>query len=231
MCSSDLFTITRAVTPIAGLELVQNETAASGGQDAEVPTEAAKRAPQLFRTMGRAVTAADYEEHSKQFGVGKARARSGGWNRIELFVAPAGGGQPSDTLKEDLRSYFEKKRIMTAILDVRDPTYVNVFIEGKLEIEAYYFAQQIQQQAQNKVTEILAFEAVDFEDKLYLSKVYEAIESIEGVKGVHISRFARLDSTRDLPENGTLTFGWSEIPIAGHAIGISLTVTGGRLDQ
>ncbi|MFZ1984558.1 MAG: putative baseplate assembly protein [Desulfatitalea sp.] len=224
-------TISKAVTAVASLEGVFNAAPAVGGTDAEAIADAAVRGPQLFRTMGRAVTARDYETQAMRFGVGKARARSGGWNRIELFVAPAGGGQPTDTLKEDLRAYFEDKRMLTAVLDVRDPAYINVFIEGQLEVEAYFFAEQVQQRVQDAVRRLLAFDNVTFEDKLFISKVYEAIEAIEGVKGVNISRFARADSTGALPEGGSLVFGWSEIPQAGYAAGIQVTVSGGRSDS
>lgn len=225
------FTIVDPVTAIGSLALVFNEQPATGGTDAEALAEAVRRAPKLFRAMDRAVTARDYEEHAMQFGVGKARARTGSWNRIELFVAPVGGGQPSDTLKEDLRNYFEDKRIMTALLDVRDPDYINVFVEGTLEVEAYYFSKQVQQQTENAISALLAFEAVRFQDKLYLSKLYEAIEAIEGVKGVNVTRFARSDSVENLPADGTLAFGWSEIPHSGYSAGIKLTVIGGRSDS
>lgn len=223
--------ISQAVTNISDLQLVFNKSAATGGADAEPISEAAERGPQLFRAMGRAVTARDYEEHAQQFGVGKARARTGGWNRIELFVAPVGGGQPTDTLKADLRAYFENKRIMTSILDVRNPSYINVFIEGTLEVQAYFFTEQVQQQVENAVSNLLAFDQVDFEKKLYLSKVYEAIEAVEGVRGVNITRFALADSAEAIPGDGTLKFGWNEIPQAGYGTGILLTVLGGRRDS
>lgn len=220
-------TITEA--DIDQLELVFNEGPAAGGAEVEPSGEAAQRGPQLFRTMGRAVTARDYEVHARQFGVGKARARAAGWNRIDLFIAPVGGGLPSDTLKEDLRAYFEDKRIMTSIVEMRDPTYASVYIEGTLEVEAYYFTQQVQEQVESAVRGLLAFDNVSFEAKLYLSKVYEAIEAIQGVRGVNISRFARADSTTGLPQDGTLRFGWNEIPQAGYEKGIQfLEVIGGR---
>jgi hypothetical protein len=221
--------ITKAVTSIDHLEHVFNELAATGGSDAEDSTEASARGPNLFRAMGRAVTAQDYEDHARNFGVGKVRARAGGWNRIELYVAPVGGGYPSDTLKEDLRAYFDDKRVLTSILDIHDPVYINVFVEGTLEVEPYFFADQVQQQVENAVQELLTFDNVEFEDRLYLSKVYEAVEDVEGVAGVNITRFARSDSVEDLPSDGTLRFAWSEIPRAGFGEGVMLTeVRGGH---
>jgi hypothetical protein len=220
--------ITKDVSDIDGLEQVFNEKQASGGQDAETVAEAAARAPRLFRTMGRAVTAGDYEALALQFGAGKARARGAGWNRIELFVAPAGGGFPSDTLKEQLRAEFRSKRIMTALVDVRDPRYTNVWIEGTLYVEAYFFTDQIRQRAEDAVRALLDFDRVSFQDRLYVSKVYEAIEAIDGVRAVSVDRFASTASLTAVPPDGILTFGYDEIPVAGHPEGIRFTqVIGG----
>lgn len=222
--------IDTAVASIDGLEEVWNRRQASGGQDAQSVADAAARAPNQFRTMGRAVTAGDFEALALQFGAGKARARGAGWNRVELFVAPAGGGFPSDTLKEELRAVFRSRRMMTTIVDVHDPRYEKVFIEGTLYVEAYFFADQIRQQAENAVRSLLEFDRVRFADRLYLSKVYEAIEAIEGVRAVSVDRFSTGSVTAtNLPPEGILTFGYDEIPVAGHPEGIRFTqVIGGQ---
>lgn len=211
------YTIVKAVTPIDQLEHVFNDSPAVGGTDAESTEEAVAKGPQVFRAQQRAVTATDYEAHARAFGVGKARAHAASWNRIELFVAPEGGGQPTDTLKEDLRNYFEDKRVMTSIIDIRDPVYVNVCIQGTLEINAYYFTEQVQQRVSRAVAELLAFENVDFGYTLYLSKFYEAIEAIEGVASVYITHLFKVyfdppQVEEPLPEDGKLDFEWNEIP-------------------
>jgi uncharacterized phage protein gp47/JayE len=220
-------TITKAVSQIEALQGVFNRRPAGGGADHEPITEAVQRGPQLFRARSRAVTAADYEAYAKEFGVGKVRARAGSWNRVDLYVAPAGGGYPSETLKADLRTYFEDKRPVTVFVEVRNPVYVAVFIEGELEVEPYFITRQVQQQAEKAVRDLLAFEQVNFGQKLYLSKIYETIEKIEGVAGVYIKRFARANPAGELPSDGILTFDWAEIPQIG-AGGLTLTVRGGR---
>lgn len=207
------YTISKAVSSVDDLKLVFNEQPATGGADSESSETAAQRGPRLFRSMRRAVTAEDYEAHALEFGLAKARARAVAWNHIEIFVAPIGGGQPSDTLKEDLRKYFNDKRMMSAIVDIRDPVYVNVCMAGSLEIDAYHFTEQIQQQVANAVANLLAFDQVDFQFRLYLSKIYEAVEQIEGVTSLHVSRLSA-DATDTLPEKGLLQFGWDEIPAA-----------------
>ena len=223
-------TITGIVTSLDGLEQVFNPRDASGGRDRETVEEAARRAPRMFRAQDRAVTAADYESHALRFGVGKARARGAGWNRVELFVAPSGGGYPSDTLKEDLRHEFDARRMLGSILEIRDPRYVEVWVDATLHVDPYFYADDVRLKAEAAVRELLRFESVRFGDQLYLSKVYEALERIEGLQAVNVERFARSESGPPaLPADGTLRFGWEEIPVAGHASGIRFTeVVGGQ---
>jgi predicted phage baseplate assembly protein len=213
-------TIAKAVTNIPRLKKTSNEQPANGGMDIESVQDAAARAPRQFRSMDRAVTTQDYESHALSLGVGKARARAASWNRIELYIAPAGGGYPTDTLKQDLLRYFEQKRMLTSILDVLDPVYVPVYIEGELEVEPYVFQQRVRQGAEAAVQQFLSFDQRRFQDVLYLSKIYEAIEAVPGVNSVNITRFAKPGSSTALPESGKLTFEWDQIPVAGHPTGI-----------
>jgi hypothetical protein len=222
--------ILTAVTAIVNLKKVSNPLAATGGSEREAIDEAVQRAPRQFRSMGRAVTSEDYESHALQFGVGKARARAAGWNTVELYVAPAGGGYPTDTLKEDLSAYFESRRIMTSLLDLLDPTYVRIAIRGTLIVEPYFFTEQVKARVQEAVTTLLSFDEVDFEQTLYLSSVYQVIENVDGVTAVNVTMFKREDdpSSPDLPLDGKLQMGWNEIPVASFVDGISLdAVTGG----
>ena len=222
-------TIVKAVTTISPrLKKTSNDQAANGGMDIESVQDAAARAPRQFRSMDRAVTTQDYESHALSLGVGKARARAPSWNRIELYIAPASGGYPTDTLKQDLLRYFEQKRMLTSILEVLDPVYVPVFIEGELEVEPYVFQQQVRQAAESAIQRFMSFDQRRFQDVLYLSKIYEAIEAVPGVNAVNITRFAKPGSATPVPESGKLTFDWAEIPVAGRPTGIAFTqVTGG----
>lgn len=204
-------TINKAVHSIDHLASVFNSQPATGGADSESSETAVKRGPNLFRSMRRAVTAEDYEAHALEFGLAKARARAVAWNHIEIYVAPIGGGQPTDTLKEDLRKYLDDKRMMSTVIDIKNPQYVNVCIGGTLEIDAYHFTEQVQQQVANAVAYLLDFEQVDFNFRFYLSKIYEAIENIQGVSSVFVNRLA-LENVDSIPANGKLEFAWNEIP-------------------
>jgi len=223
-------TISKVVTDLPRLKRVTHSQPASGGADREPLAEAVRRGPQLFRSMGRAVTAADYEAHARSLGVAKARVVAAG-PRVDLYVAPVGGGQPSDSLKEDLRVHFEDKRIVTSIVRILGPTYVEVLLEGILEVEPLFQRNEVQRRVEDALRALWTFDRVDFGDTLYVSKVYEAVEAIDGVAGVSITRFGRGDAppgTPGIPEAGRLSFTSNEIPVSR---GFSkLGVIGGHSD-
>ncbi len=197
--------IAKAVSAIPQLKLVVNVGSAGGGADAEAIASAVLRGPQQFRSMGRAVTAADYVTLAKSFGVAKAIAQSPGWNTIQLTVAPVGGGYASDTLKEDLLAFLDTKRIMTSIVAYPlDPRYVQVVIDATVTVRPQFSQKLVQQQVEDVVSALLAFDNVDFGQTLYISNLYEVIQEIDGVLGVNILTFARLDDPAHPPAQGTL---------------------------
>jgi hypothetical protein len=82
---------------------------------------------------------------------------------------------------------------------------------------------------------LLAFDKVKFKDEIYLSKFYEAIEAIKGVKFVNVYDFRREGTAGPSahPE-GKLALGPNEIPKIPdgesdqeYAGGIKVDVTGG----
>lgn len=226
---NSIFKVSALGDPGSDLQSVFNPNAASGGMEHEDCAQAVLRGPQLFRARSRAVTAEDYEAYARDFGVAKVKVRAANWNTVELYVAPAGGGLPSDTLKEDLRLYFEDKRMLTTLIEVKDPVYAEVMIEGDLFIKSQYFRDAVRQRVEAAVKRLLAFENVDFAQVLYVSKVYEVIETIDGVEGVTISGFKRVLPPREgldvQPVWGVLRFDWNEIPLLS---GINFHVTGGQ---
>lgn len=225
-----VFKVSKISDPGSSLQLVFNPEAATGGVDREECAQAVLRGPQLFRARSRAVTAADYEAYARDFGVAKVRARAANWNRVALYVAPAGGGRPSDTLKEDLRLYFEDKRMLTTLVEIEAPVYVGVLIELDLFIKPQYSDTLVRQRVEAAVKSLLAFENVDFAQALYVSKIYEVIEAIDGVAGVTVSKFSRVTpppaGVDPDPVWGVLRCDWNEIPFLSEINFRS--VTGGQ---
>jgi hypothetical protein len=194
---------------------VVNREPASGGAERETLDQAIKYGPTVFRSMQRAVTAQDYVTQAKLFpGVSKARAESPSWNTIELYIAPTGSGEyPTDTLKKDLLTYFEDKRMLTTFIEIENPDYVPIQIKVELDVLAYFIPAKVHADAENTIKQLFDFEKVDFKQVLYLSKIYEALEGLEGVNSVFVSRFRVEHDPNEIPPEGRIALKANEIPI------------------
>ena len=193
---------------------VTNPMPATGGAERESIEHAVSHAPQVFRSLKRAVTAQDYEALALDFkGVGKVLAEGTSWNAVTLFVAPAGGGHVSDVLEANLLAYFEDKRPISTIVEIEDVDYVPIYVTAQVGVKSYYNRDDVKEQVQQAVSKLLAFENVDFQQTVYLSKIYEAIEAIDGVAFVNISEFRRQGQPSGFVEAlGKIELGAHEIP-------------------
>jgi hypothetical protein len=193
---------------------VTNSLPATGGAARESIEHAVSHAPQVFRSLKRAVTAQDYEALALDLkSVGKVLAEGTSWNVVTLFVAPAGGGHVSDVLEADLLAYFEDKRPISTIIEIEDVDYVPIYVTAQVGVKSYYNHDDVKEQVQQAVSKLLAFEHVDFQQTVYLSKFYEAIEGIDGVAFVNISEFRRDGQPAGFVQPlGKIELGAHEIP-------------------
>ena len=178
-----------------------NPTAAAGGRDVESADSALRNAPSVFRSMQRAVTAEDYAALTFRTGaVAKVRVHSPSWNRVDLYVAPAGPVLTPlpDALRNHLLSVFEQRRAVCTIVNVFGARPAPVDVAATVVADERFVASQVVAQVQAAVTSLLAFDRVDFAQTLYLSDVYAVIESVPGVLGATVQRFRRADR---VPEN------------------------------
>lgn len=212
------------ITDAPGLNLigakVYNPQPATGGAERESIEHAISHAPGVFRSLKRAVTSADYEALALNFnGVGKVRAELVNWNRVTLYIAPSGGGRVSDVLKSNLLAYFEDKRPLSTLIDIKDVDYVKIYLSAEVGIESYYSKEDMRRKVENAVSELLSFEEVDFAQVIYVSKFYEKIEAIEGVVYVTINDFYREGQPGLDDDNGKIKLNASEIPrVPGIAV-------------
>jgi hypothetical protein len=199
---------------------VVNPAPAVGGSDRESIDRAVGHAPAVFRSMRRAVTAADYEALALDFpGVGKVRAEAASWNTVTLHVAPAAGGDLGGVLLAGLRAYFEDKRPLSTIINPVSPSYIPVFVTAQIGVLPYYSSTDVERQVRSAAGALLAFDNVDFALPVYLSRFYEVIEAIDGVMYANISEFRRFDKPADpddphvtVEKTGVLQMGPDEIP-------------------
>ncbi len=183
---------------------VTNAGAATGGSDREVIEHAVRQAPAVFRSLKRAVTGQDFKALALMYpGVGKVKAEALNWNQVVLYVAPEGGGYVSDVLKKNLLAYFEDKRPVTTIIDIQDVNYVPIFIQATVGVERYYMPEDVIDKVRSAVSNILSFDNVDFNQTIYLSTFYKAIEAVEGVQYVTITEFRTGQFPNGYPVQGS----------------------------
>ena len=188
--------INEAITVIGALGAVTNPVAAAGGADIESVQSAITNAPSVFRSMQRAVTAADYIALAQRSGtVAKARVHSPSYNRVEVYVAPAGDTLTplSESLRNYLLAYFEDKRSVCTTVAVFGARPAPIDIGCAVVIDERFAPVTVAANVRTAIGELLAFGRVDFAQTLYLSDVYAAAESVAGVVGATVDRFCRRD--------------------------------------
>jgi hypothetical protein len=84
----------------------------------------------------------------------------------------------------------------------------------------------VQANAVQAVKDLWSFDNVDFGATLFLSKIYEVIEALEGVESVFVTTFNRqeLAAAAPIADQGAIRLGQDELP---NVVSITLTPTNG----
>jgi Baseplate J-like protein len=193
---------------------VVNPEPATGGAERESIEHAVQHAPGVFRSLGRAVTAGDYEALARNCkGVAKVRAVATGWNTVTLFVAPDGKGKVSDVLEAGLKSYFEDKRMLTQIVEITDVDYVPIYVTAEVAVQGFYVRADVVAAVQQAAADQLRFDRVDFGQTVYLSKFYEESQDVPGVEFVNITEFGRDRPGLTIDPRGKIELHPDEVPV------------------
>jgi predicted phage baseplate assembly protein len=208
---------TQFSSSLAAVVSAENPVAAGGGTGAEDVERARFFAPRLFRAQERAVTIDDYVDLALQApGVGKAAATALNWNEIVLYVAPSGQvAEPSELLKRDLLAFFETRRLAGSVLVVLGPGPVDVYLRATVQAKPYFLQADVRTAVETAIADLLGFDAVAFGEPVYLSRVYDAIQSLEQVASLAITEFARVPGGGVDP-TGVLTLAPHELARPGY---------------
>jgi Baseplate J-like protein len=202
---------------LSAIRSATNPQAASGGAPAESHDRARAQAPRLFRSQERAVTEGDYRDLALQVaGVGKARAIALSWNQVVLYIAPSGQvAEPSETLMRDVLAFFERRRLATVAVDVVGPDAADVYLRATIQAHAYFLERDVRAAVEAAVAGYLDFDAVDFGQRLFISRVYDVIQDLPQVAGLTVTQFSRLPDG-EIDGGGIIDAGASELPRPGY---------------
>lgn len=205
---------------VSNLDLIRsavNPIAAAGGDDGEDLSRARRLAPRLFRTQDRAITRSDYVDLAMQVpGVGKALAVALNWNQVVLYVAPSGQvARPSELLERDLLAFFESRRPATTSLHVEGPTPADIYLRANIRAHPYFVEEAVHRAVQKAVGDYLSFDAVEFGQSIFLSRVYDVIQSLPEVASLTVTEFSRKPD-KTVAEEGIIRLDAFELPRPGY---------------
>ena len=181
---------------------------ATGGSDMESVEEAIDRFKRDFKRPYRAATLDDYvyvATHTPGLRFGRAHATTndrlaGGqeFREIEVVVVPYSQHpkpQPSDGFLDAVQAHLERTRLVTDIVTVQEPTYVDIDLDIVISaLSGYTDAELTEAITQRLVSHLHPIEGDGwpFGYPLYISEVTDVIEALPGIRAVeNISVTAR----------------------------------------
>ena len=160
-------------------------------------------------------------------GVGKAVAVPSGWNGVDLYIAPAGAAAvPGELLRRDVLAAFEATRMLTTSVTLHPPRLVDVYLRADVQAVPYVLAADAARAVQTAVGALLAGDAVEFGQTLYLSRVYDAAQSLPEVEALNVTQFSR-DPDGAVDRRGLIELAPFELARPGYQPAIQVTVQGG----
>jgi hypothetical protein len=183
---------------------VSNPLPARGGIESESFEQVRQNAPVAFRTQQRAVTERDYAEVAERHdGVQRAAATfrwTGSWRTVFLTVDRLGGAEVDADFKDEMRRHLERYRMAGHDVEIDGPVYAPLEIEMAVCVKPDFFRSDVKtamlEVFGNRVLPVgqrAVFHPDNFTfgQTVYLSPLYTAAQSIEGVASVEITKFQR----------------------------------------
>lgn len=206
---------------------VTNASASSGGVDAESTDSIRVNAPASIRAINRAVTLKDYSDLAIQVpGVAKAASVSEISSNVNIYIAPYGdsgvdgSGNLSavfNQLSNLIQQFFTGKVPPNVTISLFPPTFIGVNIEVTVYALPQYKQSVVQKNVEKALQELLAFDNVQFGDRISLHYIIEALAATAGVSYTSVTKLVRADApvqavvedaiceVFELPRAGTIT--------------------------
>lgn len=194
---------------------VSNPLPAQDGVDPETIEEVRQVAPAAFRAeQFRAVTEADYATAARKMsnvaGAVAAFRWTGSWytvfvgvdprNPANLITEPGGRTRLTPALERQVRDFLTRYKLAGYDLEIRSGEYVPLEIDLDLCVAPDHFrgdvAEAVRLALSNRVNPDLTLgffhpDNFTFGQSVYLSRLYAAVEAVEGVDSVVVTRFRR----------------------------------------
>jgi predicted phage baseplate assembly protein len=228
-------------TALPYVDRVTNRQAAVGGLDAENLENAKLRVPGHLRSLGRAVTASDFEYLTRESVPGmigrvhclQPPLTSRGEvrvlvvpniTRLQGFISPESLTLPPD-LRADIMAYLDERRLLSTHLEVTAPAYQWVETEVRFRASTHYKFERVRQAVENKLFEFLNptiggpnGDGWPFGRDLFVSDIMAVLLTVPGVDFIRSVKLFPVTY-----QDGHFTRGneVQELPVVAHGVIVS----------
>lgn len=156
------------------------------------PEEIKYRAYAVYAAQNRIVTKNDYEAYvyqmPRKFGkvsrISVVNDPSGINKRLAMYVISKDNNEyfiaTNDTIKQNLKTWLNKNKMMTDQIDVFDARIINVGFDYKYKIEAGFSKTDVSSRVNQAVRTMFA-EKLYIGEPIYITKIYQTINRVQGV--------------------------------------------------
>jgi predicted phage baseplate assembly protein len=225
-------TLTVLKQSVAFVQSVTNPFSASGGADAETIDEAKRRGTYAIKNRDRAITAEDYEQLALAASrrVARAKCVQASDGSISLLLVPKAEREdgdakavPSRDLIDRVAAYLDKRRLITARVNVGKPKQVPLSLELTISLKPGATADRVKADVKDKVKKLLnplhggpKAEGWPFGRAVGKADLYPVVEGVEGVD--RLTDLAIIDEGKRLRVE-MLKMGEDELP---NLIGVEI---------
>jgi hypothetical protein len=207
----------------------RNITPSNGGTDRESLDDAKRRAPRDFATQRSIVTSSDYAQMASNFShpaygsISKAVATvrtSLNANLVEIYALALGPDNtpttPNAGLKIGLATFFNDLNVLTDHVVVKDGALKPIDIDLNVIMDRNADASVVKTRVEQAITDFFDITQWDMGEPLYISKLIDAINRIDGV--AYVDLFKPLNNilqTGQLADPDSAGVGINEVIVEG----------------
>jgi len=174
---------------------VTNPKTLSGGSDAESTDSIRINAPKALRALNRAVSLADYADLALMVnGIAKANAIASSFASISLYLAGAGGGVLSSSLKSNVTAKFVDKTPPGTTVTLYDYTPTYPYLNVTVNVLPQYNSANVVSAVQSSLADLFNFNNVSFGDFITEGEIYSTCKSVNGVSWITVNDYEKLSS-------------------------------------
>lgn len=198
---------------------VRNPLPTWGGIEPETIDQVKLLAPKAFHAeQFRAVTEADYaraaEKHPEVDRAVAAFRWTGSWHTVFVAIDPVGRTDLTQELEAGVRSHLSRYGLAGYDVEVDPPMYVSLGLEIDICVARDHFRAHVEEALLEALGKrelpdgrngLFHPDNFTFGQTVYLSRIYSAVEEVDGVASAVVRRFIRLHDESDPEPNRPAT--------------------------